>query len=77
MANIFVKNIFSIHDNSIAKRDYLIDFLRGSAMILVLLHHSGFPLGSVILAFHMPLFFILSGYIEFIRVGTKKPIKYT
>ena len=66
MVNQVVKNIFSIHDNSITKRDQLIDYLRGCAMILVLLHHSGFPLGSIILAFYMPLFFILSGYLEFI-----------
>ena len=75
MVNQVVKNIFSIHDSSITKRDHLIDYLRGCAMMLVVLHHSSFPLGSVILAFHMPLFFILSGYLEFIRGGTKKPIK--
>lgn len=62
-----VKTIFSISDNTIARtgnRIELLDFLRGGAMILVLLHHSGVPFGKWILAFHMPLFFILSGYTE-------------
>lgn len=49
------------------RRIELIDFLRGGAMILVLLHHSGFPFGKWILAFHMPLFFILSGYTEAVK----------
>ena len=60
-----VEKLFSIHHaHSIPERDHLIDFLRGGAMILVLLHHSGFPLGSFILALHMPLFFLLSGYLS-------------
>lgn len=46
------------------QRDALVDFLRGAAMLLVLLHHSGCPLGPYILAFHMPHFFVLSGYAE-------------
>lgn len=70
-----VKSIFSLHDNTSPGRDRLIDFLRGGAMILVLLHHSGFSLGAVILAFHMPLFFIISGYLEFLNGGTKRPFK--
>ena len=61
-----IKTIFSIKGNNIVRageeRVELIDFLRGGAMILVLLHHSGFPLGKWILAFHMPFFFMLSGY---------------
>ena len=58
------------------KRDELIDFLRGGAMLLVLLHHSGFPLGNVILAFHMPLFFILSGYLLMVSpTGCNRPFK--
>lgn len=56
--------IFSLKTNSPLKRDNLIDFLRGGAMIFVLLHHSGFPLGDYILAFHMPLFFVISGYLS-------------
>lgn len=52
-----------IKHRQIPIRNELVDFLRGGAMIFVLLHHSGFPLGKYILAFHMPLFFIISGYI--------------
>lgn len=39
-----------------------LDYLRGGAMLLVIVQHCHF-LSSEILAFHMPLFFILSGYI--------------
>ena len=49
------------------KRDNRIDVLRGMAILLVVLEHA---LGSslvevqdVILAFHMPLFFMISGYL--------------
>lgn len=64
-----IKNIFAIRQTSISSRDEQIDFLRGGAMIFVLFHHSGFPLGGYILAFHMPLFFVLSGYLEQIGGG--------
>jgi len=47
------------------ERNELWDYLRGMAMISVLLHHSGVPIGEYILAFHMPLFFVLSGYIDY------------
>ena len=40
-----------------------IDFFRGVAMILVFLQHCGCVAGKYILAFHMPLFFVLSGYL--------------
>jgi fucose 4-O-acetylase-like acetyltransferase len=65
MLEVF-KNIFSIINKDVKKgsRVEILDFLRGGAMILVLLHHSGFPFGRYILDFHMPFFFILSGYIE-------------
>ena len=62
--------VFSIKNNNTgnsSQRIEIVDFLRGGAMVLVLLHHSGFPLGDYILAFHMPFFFILSGFFEKIR----------
>jgi len=37
------------------------DFLRGVAMFIVMLQHSAFPGGEYLVAFHMPLFFFLSG----------------
>jgi acyltransferase len=41
-----------------------LDILRGIAVLLVIIHHSGFPiLGRFILAFHMPLFFFISGFL--------------
>lgn len=55
--------IFSVRSVQNTKnRNELLDFVRGCAVLLVLLHHSGMPYGNYILAFHMPLFFILSGY---------------
>ncbi len=50
----------------------LLDYLRGSAMILVLLHHASVPYGSIILAFHMPLLFLLSGYTQTKSTGWSK-----
>ncbi len=66
------KNIFQVQTNSSNKRNELLDFIRGLAMILVLLHHSGIPYSEIILAFHMPLFFIISGYTESITDKAKK-----
>lgn len=63
-----VKNIFSVFPQcDYSRRIEIIDFLRGGAMILVLLHHSGFPFGKWILPFHMPLFFVLSGLTESLK----------
>lgn len=44
------------------RRIEIIDYIRGGAMILVIIQHCHF-LSTEILAFHMPLFFVLSGYI--------------
>lgn len=44
------------------QRIEILDYLRGGAMLLVFIQHCHI-LSSEILAFHMPLFFILSGYI--------------
>jgi len=38
-----------------------LDFLRGFAMILVILGHCLVPFGKELMAFHMPLFFFISG----------------
>ncbi len=59
--NVIKKN--SIVSNiKLNNRNLYIDFVRGCAMLLVLLHHCGSPFRNIILLFHMPLFFILSGY---------------
>lgn len=46
------------------ERDTAIDILKGIGIILVVIGHSGCPilLNDVIFSFHMPLFFIASGY---------------
>lgn len=41
-----------------------IDFFRGGGVFLIILQHCGIPkIGNYILAFHMPLFFVLTGYL--------------
>lgn len=46
----------------VKRRIEWIDQLRGMAVILVILHHAGLRgFGRFILAFHMPLFFFISG----------------
>ena len=59
-----VLNIFRIKQQGASARLELPDYLRGMAMLLVLLHHAGVPYGEWILAFHMPFLFALSGYME-------------
>ncbi|MBO4901201.1 MAG: acyltransferase family protein [Lachnospiraceae bacterium] len=46
-----------------SSREIWIDLCRGSGMLLVLLGHTEFPFVWLIFGFHMPLFFILSGYL--------------
>ncbi|WP_378950762.1 acyltransferase family protein [Pelosinus sp. sgz500959] len=41
-------------------------------MLLVLLHHCGYGGGNYILAFHMPLFFVISGYLYSINQSVSK-----
>lgn len=60
-----LNRVFHISVPTVSGRNELWDFIRGMAMLSVLLHHSGVEIGSYILAFHMPFFFVLSGYIGF------------
>lgn len=49
----------------IRNRKNWIDIYRGSAMLLVILQHTGLAYaGRFIMGFHMPLFFVLSGYLH-------------
>ena len=53
-----------------------LDFLRGCAMLLVIWNHSGLPPVQTVLGFHMPLFFLLSGFLRrssFERRGEYRP----
>ncbi|PWK22390.1 fucose 4-O-acetylase-like acetyltransferase [Arcicella aurantiaca] len=47
------------------KLDY-IEALRGATMLLVFLHHLG-VLPTYILVFHMPMFFVISGYLHSLK----------
>lgn len=49
----------------------LYDFIRGFAMLLVILQHSEISGQEYLLAFHMPLFFFLSGFVSGNRQNTK------
>ena len=44
------------------KRNETIDLIKGLGIFLVVLGHSAFPLKSYIYLFHMPIFFMASGY---------------
>ena len=54
------------------KRLDYVDYARGVGVILMLIGHLGFGDGvyKVIYSFHMPLFFLISGYILFILAIT-------
>lgn len=58
--------VFTLSSPAAGRNDFW-DFIRGMAMLSVLLQHANVPKGNYILAFHMPFFFVLSGYIEFSR----------
>lgn len=47
------------------KRDLTIDFIKGICIILMVIGHSGAPewLFYIIYSFHMPVFFLVSGYL--------------
>lgn len=44
------------------KRNETIDLIKGLGILLVVLGHSGFPYKGYIYLFHMPIFFMASGY---------------
>lgn len=56
-------NVFTLEYTKGTNRIDLFDFLRGVAMIIVMMQHSNFPFGWYLLPFHMPLFFFLSGMV--------------
>ena len=46
------------------KRDESLDFLRGFGILLMVIGHIGFTTADIyIYAFHMPLFYMISGYL--------------
>ena len=57
-------NCFTLSYTQGKNRVQLYDFLRGFAMLLVLLQHSVVPGWRYLLTFHMPLFFFLSGLVS-------------
>ena len=68
--------IFRIKQSDSANRLEQPDYLRGMAMLLVLLHHAEVPYGDWILTFHMPLLFVLSGYMEFLLPKKRSFLPY-
>lgn len=52
-----------------------IDILRGFAILLVILGHNNPPFMAYIYGFHMPLFFILSGYLFDEKLSLKEHFK--
>ena len=67
------KDIFTVSSGVSKKpRNELLDFLRGGAMLLVLWQHASAPGSNIVLLFHMPLLFILSGYTEFLLGAAEK-----
>lgn len=50
-------------DGTERTRNRLVDFIRGGAMILVIVQHCRIPDVEYIIAFHMPFFFLISGYL--------------
>lgn len=59
-----IKRLLSVSSED-KSRSAVVDFWRGAAMLCVMIQHNkGLPVGIVnfLLAFHMPFFFILSGF---------------
>ena len=64
-------DLCNLNTNNKSCNEY-VDFMRGMAMILVLLHHATVPCDEYILSLHMPLFFIIYGYV--IKILKKQSI---
>lgn len=47
---------------NLQRRNPVFDIMRGIGILLVVLGHAGFPFSGWIYLFHMPLFFLLSGW---------------
>jgi len=45
-------------------RDNNVDILRGFAILLVIIGHLNTPFTTFIFSFHMPLFFLISGFFQ-------------
>lgn len=60
---IFINKVFTLDYLKGTNRIDLYDFLRGVAMIIVMMQHASFPGRQFLLTFHMPLFFFLSGMV--------------
>ena len=60
----FIGNLTQLNHQSNEKL-YWIDVVRGEAILLVVIGHSGCPslIYNFIYSFHMPLFFVISGYL--------------
>lgn len=43
-------------------RNYITDIMKGIGIVLVMIGHQDLPISHFIYSFHMPLFFIISGY---------------
>lgn len=69
--------IFSIKTESPINRIQYLDFARGILIFLVLYQHSGAPLNTYVLQFHMPALFLLSGYTEFVLDKKTNLLEYT
>lgn len=61
-----IKKLFDLSIHHEDQRIIILDYFRGLLMILVLLQHANAPGNAYILQFHMPAFFFLSGYTEFL-----------
>lgn len=59
----YKSNVFTLDYPIRTNRIDLYDFLRGVAMIIVMMQHANFPGKQFLLTFHMPLFFFLSGMV--------------
>lgn len=47
----------------LSQRDSSIDIARGISIFLVVWGHANLPLSSLIYTFHIPVFFIISGFV--------------